>query len=65
MHILLIAIGVAIFLEGIVPFLSPRLFRQGLAQLLQVGDLGLRLMGLAAIVSGVVLLYTVRYSGWL
>ncbi|MGA7965230.1 MAG: DUF2065 domain-containing protein [Gammaproteobacteria bacterium] len=65
MHILLVAIGIAVFLEGIVPFLSPRRFRQGLAQLLQVGDSGLRLMGLAAIVSGVAILYMVRYSGWL
>lgn len=63
MHILLIAIGVAIFLEGIVPFLSPRRFRQGLAQLLQVGDRGLRVMGLAAIVAGVAILYLVRYTG--
>ncbi|MGH8127662.1 MAG: DUF2065 domain-containing protein [Gammaproteobacteria bacterium] len=61
MHILLIAIGVAIFLEGIVPFLSPRRFRQGLAQLLQVGDRGIRVMGLAAIVAGIVILYLVRY----
>lgn len=61
MHILLIAIGVAVFLEGVMPFLSPRRFRQGLAQLLQVGDLGLRLMGLTAIVSGIAILYLVRY----
>ncbi len=53
MRILLMAVGIAIFLEGVVPFLSPRLFRQGLASLLQIGDRGLRAMGLTAIVAGV------------
>lgn len=63
MHILLAAIGVAIFLEGIVPFLSPRTFRQGLAHMMQVGDRGLRAMGFVAIVAGVAILYLVRYTG--
>lgn len=63
MRILAIAIGVAIFLEGIVPFLSPRLFRQGLASMLQVGDRGIRAMGFVAILAGVAVIYLVRYAG--
>ena len=63
MHILLAAVGIAIFLEGVVPFLSPRLFRQSLATMLQVSDRGIRVMGLVAILVGVGVLYLVRYAG--
>ena len=63
MSILLAALGIAIFLEGVVPFLSPRLFRQGLFTMLQVSDRGIRLMGLVAILIGVGIVYLVHYSG--
>lgn len=63
LHILLIAIAVAIILEGILPFLSPRLFREGLASLLRVSDRGLRIAGLCAIIAGIAVLYTLRYIG--
>jgi len=63
MSILLAAIGVAIFLEGVVPFLSPRLFRQSLFSMLQVSDRGVRAMGLVAILAGVGIVYLVHYSG--
>lgn len=63
MHILLAAVGIAIFLEGVVPFLSPRLFRQSLATMLQVSDRGIRLMGFVAILAGVGVLYLVQYAG--
>ena len=63
MHILLGAVGVAIFLEGVVPFLSPRLFRQSLVAMLQVSDRGIRTMGLVAIMAGVGIVYLVHYSG--
>lgn len=63
MRILLAAIGIAIFLEGVVPFLSPRLFRQSLASMLQVSDRGLRAMGFVAILAGVGVIYLVRYTG--
>ena len=63
MSILLAAIGVAIFLEGVVPFLSPRLFRQGLFTMLQVSDRGLRTTGLVAILAGVGIVYLVHSSG--
>jgi len=63
MAILLAALGIAIFLEGVVPFLSPRLFRQSLFTMLQVSDRGIRLMGLAAVLAGVGIVYLVHYSG--
>jgi len=60
MHILLLAIGFAIFLEGVVPFVSPQRFRQGMLHLLQVGDRGLRILGFFAIVAGVAILYLAK-----
>ena len=63
MYVLLAAIGVAIFLEGVVPFLSPRLFRQSLVTILQINDRGIRIIGLVAILAGVGLVYLIHSSG--
>lgn len=63
LHIFLIAVAVAIILEGVLPFLSPRLFREGLAGILRVGDRGLRTMGFCAIAVGIALLYVIRFVG--
>lgn len=61
MHGLLLAVGIAIFLEGIVPFASPRMFRRSIVSMLQISDLGLRIVGFVAIAVGVALVYLVRY----
>ncbi|MDN5864673.1 MAG: DUF2065 domain-containing protein [Gammaproteobacteria bacterium] len=61
LHILLVAVAVAVILEGILPFLSPRLFRRGVVTLLGVSDRGLRVAGLCAIVAGIAVLYTLRF----
>ncbi len=63
MSILLAAIGIAIFLEGVVPFISPRLFRQSLFTMLQVSDRGIRAMGLVAVLVGAGIVYLVHSSG--
>ena len=60
MHALLIAVGIAVFLEGIVPFASPRMFRRSVVSMLQMSDLGLRIVGLVAILAGVAIVYLVR-----
>lgn len=60
MRAFLIAVGIAVFLEGIVPFLSPRLFRRSVVTMLQANDRALRLTGFAAIVVGAALVYLVR-----
>lgn len=59
MRAFLIGVGIAIFLEGIVPFLNPQLFRRSVVSMLQVSDRALRLTGFAAIVVGTVLMYLV------
>jgi uncharacterized protein YjeT (DUF2065 family) len=60
MHVLLLAIGFAIFLEGVVLFVSPKLFRQGMLRLLQAGDRDLRILGFFAIVAAVGIMYLAR-----
>ncbi len=60
MHILFAAVGIAVLLEGIMPFVSPRLFRRSVASMLQVSDRGLRVVGLTAIIAGVVLVCLVN-----
>lgn len=54
--------GLAFYLiiEGLIPFASPRRWRQGLVVLAQLEDGQLRRAGLAVVVTGVALLYIVR-----
>ena len=55
--------GVAIYLilEGLLPFASPRSWRRGLAAMAQLTDAQLRGFGLAVVITGLVLLFIVRY----
>ncbi|MGH8426881.1 MAG: DUF2065 domain-containing protein [Gammaproteobacteria bacterium] len=62
-RVLVIAVALAIIFEGILPFISPRLFRQGLLPVLRLSDRTLRLIGLGALVVGVALLYAARFTG--
>lgn len=57
---LVTAIALLLVIEGLLPFASPNLFRQGLEQMAQLGDNVLRLIGLASMLAGVVLLYLFR-----
>ncbi|SEO59511.1 DUF2065 domain-containing protein [Aquisalimonas asiatica] len=51
------AIALVLIVEGILPFLSPRLLRRYLEQVQAMDDRSLRLGGLAAMLSGLGLLY--------
>ena len=44
---ILVAVALVLVLEGIIPFLAPDKFRQALAQLIQMPDQVLRMVGLA------------------
>lgn len=57
---LLSAVGLMLVLEGIMPFLSPRSFKQTLGTVTQARDRVLRIAGLASMIAGVALLYLVR-----
>ncbi|MHB8404198.1 MAG: DUF2065 domain-containing protein [Gammaproteobacteria bacterium] len=57
---LLTALGLMLVIEGILPFLNPRSFRQALAAAAQANDRVLRIAGLASMIVGVILLYLAR-----
>ena len=56
----LVALCLVFVIEGIVPFISPRRWREALALLMQMDDRTIRLMGLASMLTGTVLLYLVH-----
>jgi hypothetical protein len=52
----LAAIGLLLVIEGIVPFASPAVWRDGFRRMLELGDGQLRFMGAASMLGGVFLL---------
>jgi len=54
------AVGLMLVIEGIMPFLNPRSFKQTLSAVTQANDRVLRIAGLASMIAGVVLLYLAR-----
>lgn len=59
---LLVAIALVLVFEGIIPFLAPQKFRQALAQLCQLPDQALRIIGLVSMTIGIIFLYLLRLS---
>ena len=57
---LLAAFGLMLVLEGILPFLSPGRLRQTLLQMAKLEDRVLRLVGLASMLLGLLVLYVFR-----
>jgi uncharacterized protein YjeT (DUF2065 family) len=55
-------IGVALVMifEGILPFLSPRLWRRAMQYMMMQSDLSLHVMGFVSMILGVALLYWVH-----
>jgi len=54
--------GLAFYLifEGLFPFVAPQPWRRSLAALAELNEGRLRLFGLAAVIAGLVLLFSVR-----
>jgi uncharacterized protein len=61
---LLVAVALVLVIEGILPFLSPKLWRKMFMHLLQQSDMVLHVMGLSAMLLGVLLLFLI-HMGWL
>lgn len=59
-HDLLIALCLVLIIEGILPFLSPRSWRQIASQIAQLDDRSMRVMGLFSMLVGLVLLYWIN-----
>ncbi len=57
---LLTAIGLLLVLEGILPFLRPDLWREGVRQIARMEDRALRIAGLVSMIAGVILIYLIR-----
>ena len=57
---LLAGLAFYLILEGLFPFLAPEQWRRSLAALAQLNESRLRVFGLAAVVAGLVLLFSVR-----
>ncbi|KPK38382.1 MAG: hypothetical protein AMJ69_08585 [Gammaproteobacteria bacterium SG8_47] len=57
---IVVALGLVMVIEGLMPSLSPRNFRQALLMGAQLQDATLRKLGLASMIAGAVLIYVVR-----
>ena len=55
-----VAMALMLVLEGMVPFLTPRGFKQMMQSVLQTEDRHLRIAGLISMIAGVVLLYLIH-----
>ena len=60
MNEVLFAISVFLILEGLVPFISPRLYKYLLSQMLSSSENSIRVTGLILIILGVVLMNLLR-----
>ena len=54
----LAALGLALILEGLLPFVAPRAWRQEFSQLMQMRDGQVRFFGLLALLGGLALLWS-------
>ena len=54
------ALALVLVIEGLLPLLSPRGFRQAMIAAVQMNDRVLRTVGLATMVTGVLLVYWIR-----
>lgn len=54
------ALALVLVIEGILPFLSPRTWRQAAVALARQADRPLRLTGLGSMVIGVIILYLIN-----
>jgi len=57
---LLAAIALMLVIEGLMPFLSPRMMRNTMEQVTRIPDINLRIIGLASMVGGALMLWFVR-----
>ena len=60
MNSLLAAVGLVLVLEGVLPFLTPRLWRDTFRKLLELSDGQLRFMGLISMLIGLGIVFVTR-----
>lgn len=57
---LLAALGLLLVVEGVLPFLSPRRFRQALLNFAAISDRAMRVLGMACMLAGLLILNTLK-----
>ncbi len=57
---LLTALALMLIIEGLLPFLAPRAWRETFRRLIEISDGQLRFIGLSSMVAGLVMLFFVR-----
>ncbi len=57
---ILTAFALFLVIEGMIPFVGPRLYRQIVAQMSELSDNHLRVVGLVTMISGLGLLFLAR-----
>lgn len=57
---LLLALGLMLVIEGILPFLAPRIWRETFRRAIELADGQLRFIGLASMGAGLLLLIVAR-----
>jgi len=57
---LLAALALVLVIEGLMPFISPRSYKNTMQQMLSLPEKSIRMIGLASMLGGVVMLYLVR-----
>ena len=58
---LLMALALMLVIEGLLPFLAPRLWRETFQRLMQLSDGQIRFFGLTSMIAGLILLVISRY----
>jgi uncharacterized protein YjeT (DUF2065 family) len=56
----LMALGLMLILEGVLPFLAPNLWRDTFRRITQMNDGQIRFVGLSSMIVGLVILWFVR-----
>lgn len=60
MSTLLTAVALVLIIEGLLPFLSPGIWRETFRRITELSDGQIRFIGLTSMISGVLLLFLMR-----
>jgi len=60
LHDLIVAVGLVLVIEGILPFINPNGFRKALLMLSQFDDATVRFVGITSMLCGVLILYAIN-----
>ena len=58
---LLMALALMLVIEGLLPFLAPKLWRETFLRLMQLSDGQIRFFGLTSMIGGLILLFISKY----